>query len=97
MRLVPRHADIDMSLVPEQRGRPRFIAQQGGIAAQIGAAQLDPLARFGQQAHQIARSGRGARLVISAEEEDAALFGHTARAPSEFVPFDLHGYAIIGR
>ena len=67
------------------------------MGADAGSGEHDQVARFGQQAHQIARSGRGARLVISAEEEDAALFGHTARAPSEFVPFDLHGYAIIGR
>ena len=85
MGLVAAGADPDVTRSAEQRAGARLVPQPHRIAAQLGAAEFDSLARIGQQRDDVVRSVLNAGFVAAQEEHAALANGARDLAPEVFL------------
>jgi hypothetical protein len=90
VRFVALGPDENVAGIAEQRARPRLVAEQHGIAAQIGPGEFDRLARVVEQGDDVAGRVMDAGFVGTAQEEHPSCAGRTRRDGSEILLGRLH-------
>jgi len=81
----------------EQRIGARLVTELDRVAAQFGAGDFHPLARFGQERKDLRRGVARAGLVRAAEEENPRLLCGAGCKAAEVLLGGLHAAAPQGR